>query len=132
MEPPMSTPLYPAPRLVVYGKRFLCVSTGKTHPLADLRHFAPRYASEQMPILVDGKFGWLLHDTEGGYRIVVGKPPAPKISVYVRDDRSILSLKDEPGRLTFFGEREARGTLRAIEIGQETGREKVGKNRETQ
>src|SRR3546814_12664163 len=67
-----------------------------------------------MPILVDGKFGWLLHDTEGGYRIVVGKPPAPKISVYVRDDRSILSLKDEHGRLTFFGEREARGTLRAI------------------
>src|SRR3546814_3347937 len=95
MEPPMSTPLYPAPRLVVYGKRFLCVSTGKTHPLADLRHFAPRYASEQMPILVDGKFGWLLHDTEGGYRIVVGKPPAPKISVYVRDDRSILSLKED-------------------------------------
>src|SRR3546814_7692821 len=30
------------------------------------------------------------------------------------DLRSILSLKDEHGRLTFFGEREARGTLRAI------------------
>src|SRR3546814_19660273 len=107
MEPPMSTPLYPAPRLVVYGKRFLCVSTGKTHPLADLRPFAPRYASEQMPILVEGQFGWLLHETEGGYRIVVGKPPAPKTSLYVRDDRSILSLQDGTGRPKFFTERSA-------------------------